>query len=95
MIHYNVTYRSCIERTEGVRAVPNLMPAFQALDRAHTGYVDRQRFALALRKVRNILWSTVYSTTYLLHCTCTSTGEQCCFCESVMFICRPFAHAVQ
>jgi hypothetical protein len=54
-----VTCRSCIERTEGVRAVPNLMPAFQALDRAHTGYVDRQRFALALRKVCNKVVSTV------------------------------------
>jgi hypothetical protein len=70
MLHYNVTYRSCIERTEGVRAVPNLMPAFQALDRAHTGYVDRQRFALALRKVCSIILSTVYFTICMFHYNC-------------------------
>jgi hypothetical protein len=67
MVHaYNVTHRSCIERTEGVRAVPNLMPAFQALDRAHTGYVDRQRFALALRKVCICITSLYHHST---HCS--------------------------
>ncbi|KAG5181255.1 hypothetical protein JKP88DRAFT_241524 [Tribonema minus] len=43
--------RACAAQLEGVRAFPDLMPAFLALDRAGQGHLDRTKFALALRKV--------------------------------------------
>ncbi|CAM9344057.1 unnamed protein product, partial [Phaeothamnion confervicola] len=41
---------TCYNRVEGARALPDLRPAFATLDREGSGFVDRPRFALALRR---------------------------------------------
>lgn len=43
---------SVFERFEGVCSPPNVCAACAKLDKASTGYLDRPRFALALRGLR-------------------------------------------
>jgi hypothetical protein len=65
---YPRVVRSCAQRLEGARPFPDLLPAFLALDRGRRGWLDRPKFALALRKVRRIRENTpVYR---LPRCNC-------------------------